>query len=440
MPSTRFTLLTAALGAAAVLGAAQLAAAQAAPGEEGPYLIKGGTVVNADGQRMPNTDILIRNNRIVAIGAGATATNAKIIDAAGKFIYPGMIDANTGIGLQEIGGFQTMNLRSEMGQFNPHMKALVALNVESEILGVTRMNGVTSVVTSPTGGAISGQAALINTAGWTWEDLAVTKSAGMMINPPGLNAGGGGRGGGGGGRGGGGGADPAAAARAAAEFETFMTTAKEYDASRTAGTAKLDLIYEAMRPVFRKEVPAIITANSDSAIKGAIAFGEKWGVRVVISGGSDAWKVRTLLAEKNIPLILGSIESAPGDDVPYDVIYAQPGLLYDAGVKFAFSTGNGSNARHVAFHAALAVAYGLKPEGALKALTIWPAEILGAEKEIGSIAPGKLANLFITTGDPLDLRTQVVEVFIKGRQVPDDDRHNRLYLKYKGRPVNVIVP
>ena len=219
-----------------------------------------------------------------------------------------------------------------------------------------------------------------------------------------------------------------------------MTTSKAYHAGRSAGTAKLDLIYEAMRPLFKKEIPAIITANGETGIRNAIAFGEKWDVKVVISGGEDAWKVRTLLAEKNVPLILGSIESAPGDSVPYDAIYAQPGLLYDAGVKFAFSTGNGSNARHVAFHAALAVAYGLPADGALKALTIWPAEMFGADKEIGTIATGKLANLFITTGDPLDLRTQVVEVFIKGRQVPDDDRHNRLYLKYKARPKIIIVP
>lgn len=430
-----------AAGTVLLCAGASLAHAQAAPGDDGPYLIRGGTVVNPGGARMPNTNILIRNNRIAAIGANATATNAKVIDATGKFIYPGMIDANTGIGLTEIGGFQTMNLRSEMGQFNPHMKAIVALNVESEILGVTRMNGVTSVVTSPTGGAISGQAALINTAGWTWEDLAVAKSAGMMINPPGLNGAGGGRGGGGGGRGGrGGGADAASQATALAEFESFMTTARDYHANRTAGTAKLDLIYESMRPLFKREIPAIISANSETAIKGAIAFGEKWNVRIIVSGGSDAWKVRTLLAEKNVPVILGSIQSAPGDSVPYDVIYAQPGLLYDAGVKFAFSTGNGSNARHVAFHASLAVAYGLPSDGALKALTIWPAEIFGADKEIGSIATGKLANFFITTGDPLDLRTQVTEVFIKGREVPDDDRHNRLYLKYKARPKTIIVP
>jgi imidazolonepropionase-like amidohydrolase len=216
-----------------------------------------------------------------------------------------------------------------------------------------------------------------------------------------------------------------------------MEESKAYDDARTNGATKLDLIYEAMRPVFHKEVPAIINANSDQDIRSAIAFGEKWGLRVVIQGGSDAWKVRQLLADKKVPVILSSIEAAPGDSMPYDEIYAQPGLLYDAGVKFAFSTGQGSNSRHVAFHAALAEAYGLKAEGALKALTIWPAEIFGADKEIGTVEKGKLANLFITTGDPLDLRTQVSYVFIKGRDMPFDDRQTRLYLKYKGRPVPI---
>ena len=437
-PNKQFaSLLAAAVAVAAFVAVAattaSTAAAQAGAGDEGTFFIKGGTIVNPGGQRLPNTNILVRNNRIVEIGAAASPTDAKVIDATGKFIYPGMIDASTGIGLTEIGSVQTMGFRSEMGEFNPHMRALVGLNVESEILGVTRMNGVTSVVTSPTGGIISGQAALINTAGWTWEDLAVTKSVGMMITLPG-SGGGGGRGGGGGGRGGRSGAvNPAVAA----DFERFMTESRDYDKGRTAGSAKLDLIYEAMRPVFSKQIPAIIPCGNEASIRAAIAFGETWGIRVVLQGASDAWKVRKLLAEKNIPVILGGIQAAPGDDVPYDEIYAAPGLLYDAGVKFAFSTGGGANARHVAFHAALAVAYGLPADGALKALTIWPAEILGADKEIGSITKGKLANLFITTGDPLDLRTQVVEVFIKGRLLAADDRHSRLYAKYKSRPLPI---
>ena len=412
-----------------------IAGAQASPGKDGTFLIRGGTVVTGTGERLANTSILIRNGRIAQLGPNLTAANAQIIDATGKFVYPGMIDANTGIGLQEIGGVQTMTMRSEMGQFNPHIRAVVGLNVESEILGVTRMNGVTSVITSPTGGSISGQAALINTAGWTWEDIAVVREAGIVINLPG--GGGRGRGGGGGGRGRGGAAPDA---NAGAELETFMQQSKDYDAKRAAGMTNVDLVYESMRPLFAKKVPAIIGANSEASIKDAIAFGEKWGIRVVIQGGGEAWKVRTLLAQKNVPVVLGSIESAPGDTQPYDEIYAQPGLLYEAGVKFAFSTGNGSNARHVPFHAQLAIAYGLPPEGALKALTIWPAEIFGADKDIGSITQGKLANLVVMSGDPFDLRTQVTNLFIKGRLVPADDRQSRLYDKYKGRPGQVITP
>jgi imidazolonepropionase-like amidohydrolase len=296
------------------------------------------------------------------------------------------------------------------------------------------MNGVTNVLTSPTGGLISGQASLINTAGWTWEDLSVRRSAGIVINLPTAGGGRGGRGGGGGGRGGG------APSGTLAELESFLTTAKAYAADRDAGTAKLDLVYESMRPLFRKETIAIVPANGETAIKEAVAFGEKWGIRIVISGAAEAYKVRTLLAQKNVPVILSALEASPGFNTVYDEIYAQPGLLNDAGVKFAFSTGSGSNARHVPFHAALAVAYGLPEDVAIKALTLWPAEIFGADKDIGSIAQGKQANLFIASGDPLDLRTQIEEIFIKGREVPDDDRQHRLYDKYKNRPGNVITP
>src|SRR5215207_2510563 len=283
--SARFVAATFSAGAArAVLATALLVpatlSAQASPGAGGSFLIRGGTVVTGTGDQLPNTNILVRSGRIAEMGPNVTATDAKVIDATGQFVYPGMIDANTGIGLQEIGGVQTMSMRSEMGQFNPHMRALVALNVESEILGVTRMNGVTSVITSPTGGSISGQATLINTAGWTWEDLAVMRNAGMIINLPSAGGGGRGRGGGGGGRGG----APAGpdVATLTAELEAFMQASKDYDTRRATGSAKLDLIYESMRPLFKKEIPAIIPASTEAQIKQAIDFGEKWGVRVVV--------------------------------------------------------------------------------------------------------------------------------------------------------------
>jgi imidazolonepropionase-like amidohydrolase len=429
----RFAASRAALLAALAVSTASTAFAQASPGADGVYIIRGGTVVTGTGEKLPNTSILIRAGRIAEIGASvATPAGAKVVDATGKFVYPGMIDSYTGIGLQEIGGVTTMTMRSEKGQFNPQLFALVGLNVESEMLGVTRMNGVTTVMTAPAGGMISGQAALINTAGWTWEDLSVKRSAGYIINLPGANGGRGGRGGGG--RGG------AANAGTMAELEQFLQSAKDYNDARAAGSTKMDLLYESLRPLFRREIPAIIAANDEQAIRNAVQFGDKWNIRVVISGGREAYKVRTLLAQKNVPVILSSLESSPDFESTYDEIYAQPSLLNEAGVKFAFSTGSGTNARHVPFHAALAVAYGLPEDAAMKALTIWPAEIFGAEKEIGSIAQGKLANLFVATGDPLDFRSQITEIFIKGRDVPDDDRHHRLYEKYKARPQTKITP
>jgi imidazolonepropionase-like amidohydrolase len=406
--------------------------AQAGVGDDGPYLIRGATVVTGTGQTLQNTNIIVRNGRIERMGPGLTAPNAKVIEAAGKFVYPGMVDANTPIGLVEITGVQTMTMRSEMGQFNPHLRAIVALNLDSELLGVTRMSGVTSVLTTPSGGLISGQAALINTSGWTWEDIGVRSDAGIVINLP--------TAGGGGGRGGRGGIAGAVAGASVADLNAFMAAAKDYHTKRSANATTMDLVYEPMRKLFTREIPALIPANGEQGIRAAVDFGDQWGIKVVIVGGNQAWRVRQLLAQKQVPVILASLMQSVQANQPYDEIYAQPGLLNEAGVKFAFSTGGGANARHVVLDAALATAYGLPKDVALKALTIWPAEIFGAQKDIGTVEPGKLANFVITTGDPMDMRSQIIEVFIKGRMAPEDDRHHRLYLKYKSRPLPIKVP
>ena len=418
---------------AALVATANVAGAQAGVGDDGPYLVRGATVVTGTGQTLQNTNIIVRNGRIERMGQGITTPNAKVIEAAGKFVYPGMVDANTPIGLVEISGVQTMSLRSELGQFNPHLRAIVALNLDSELLGVTRMSGVTSVLTSPTGGLISGQAALINTSGWTWEDIGVRPNAGIVINLPNA-AGAGGRGGGRGGLAG------AVAGATVADLNAFMAAAKDYHGKRTANAVRPDLVYEPMRGLFNREVPALITANGEQGIRQAVDFGDQWGIKVVILGGNQAWRVRQLLAQKQVPVILSSLMQSVQPGQPYDEIYAQPGLLYEAGVKFAFSTGGGANARHVPLSAALAVAYGLPKDAALKALTIWPAEIFGAEKDIGTVEPGKLANFVLTSGDPMDMRSQIIDVFIKGRMAPEDDSHHRMYAKYKARPLPIKVP
>jgi imidazolonepropionase-like amidohydrolase len=280
----------------------------------------------------------------------------------------------------------------------------------------------------------SAELPLINTSGWTWEDIGVKPNAGIVINLPTAGAGGGGRGGGRGGFAG------AVAGASVADLNAFMAAAKDYHTKRNANATKADIIYEPMRALFNKQIPAIIPANGEQGIRSAVEFGDQWGVKVIVVGGNQAWKVRQLLAQKQVPVILSSLMASVQDNQPYDEIYAQPGLLYEAGVKFAFSTGGGANARHVPLSAALAVAYGLPKDAALKALTIWPAEMFGAEKDIGTVEVGKLANFVLTSGDPMDMRSQIIDVFIKGRMAPEDDRQHRLYNKYKARPLPIKVP
>ncbi|MGH7502550.1 MAG: amidohydrolase family protein [Longimicrobiales bacterium] len=418
--------------ALALLAAAVLAsplAAQAGVGQEGTFLIRGGTVWSGGQQRQ--ADVLIQDGHIAAVGPSVSApAGATTIDASGKFVYPGMWDAYTPIGLAEIGGIATMNLRSELGDYNPHNRAIVAINVESEMIAITRSTGVLNVLTAPSGGVISGQAAALHMSGWTWEDMAAKATAAYVINYP--RAGGGGRGG----------FQPSQQQEQAAEermrvavgeLKDMLRMAKSYDEARRAGSTDFDLKLEAMRPMIRGEVTALVSADDEEQIRGAIALADTFGLKLAIQGGREAWKVAELLAQKNVAVVLSSIQSTPGEDEPYDAIYAQPGVLHRAGVKIAFSTGGASNARHVPYHAALATAYGLPAEAAMLALTQWPAEIFGVE-DLGTIEPGRIANVFVTNGDPLDVRTTVEQIFIKGRHIPMDDRHRRLYEKWTARP------
>ena len=416
--------------AVAMLAFVPALSAQSGVGTEGTFFIYGGTVVVGNGQRIVGANVLVQDGRIAGVGTSVSApAGSTMIDASGQFVYAGMIDSYTSIGLNEIGGINTMNMRSELGEYNPHMRAIVAVNTGSEMLGATRSNGVTSAITAPDGGVISGQAALINMDGWTWEDMSVKSNAGYVVNysppPPSPRRGfvrlSGRR--------------AERAKERVEELKGELEKARVYHLAREGGLEDIDLVYESMRPLMRGEVPAIINAESQEEIEGALALADEYGLRIVIRGGRDAWKVREQLADADVPVVLGSLRVTPENDVPYDAIYAQPGILVQAGVKIAFSTGTQAQARNVPYHAALATAYGLSPEDAWRALTVWPAEIWGVDDVIGTVEEGKMANLFVADGDPLDIRTHVTEVFIKGRHVPMDDRATRLYEKHDARPI-----
>jgi imidazolonepropionase-like amidohydrolase len=428
------------LGVVSALAAASALAAQMTPGAPKPaaaYVIRNATIVPVTGPRITNGNVVMQGGKIVAVGASAAApAGATVIDGTGLFVYPGLINSGTYIGLDEIGSVPGGNDRTELGEFNPHDVALSAVNPHSELIPVARYNGLTSAITAPTGGLISGQASLIDLSGWTGDEMAVKRSAGMVVNYP--------RSGGRGGRGGGGGRGGAQPAEDMNEtlrhLREYFANARAYSdvkaklASGAPGMQKTDLAMEAMVPVMRGESPVIFEAETVAQIRGALAFADSFKLKPIIRGAHEAWQLADTLAARKVPVIVGPIYAAPDPEAPYDEIYANPGVLAKAGVIVAFQTGGASSIRDLPFEVALTVGFGLDADDAIKSITINPARIWGVADRLGSIETGKVANLFVTTGDPLDPRSHVRYLFIRGEQVPLVDRHTKLYEEFRARP------
>ena len=425
--------------ALALAGAAPLAAQQqaAASRPAAVYAIRNATIVPVVGSRIQGGTIVLREGRIEAVGAGVQVpAGAQVIDGTGLFVYPGLFDAGTTLGLIEIGSVPGGNDQQELGDFNPHDDALSAVNPTSELIPTVRVNGVTTVITAPRGGVIAGQAALMDLAGWTPQEMAVVPRAGMVLTFPRIA----------GGRRGFGGPQRSDAEqreelnRQTRALQNYLRDAVAYSdvkariAAGGAGTQEISLPMEAMVPVVRGESPVIVEADNVEQIRGALALADSFHLRIILRSGRQAWRLADTLAARRIPVIVGPTTVSPGDNDPYDAIYALPGVLARAGVRIAFQTASASDARSVAYNAALATAYGLDPEQALRALTINPAQIFGVADRYGSLEAGKVANVMVTNGDPLDPRTQVRYVFIRGQLIPRDDRHNRLYEQFRVRP------
>jgi imidazolonepropionase-like amidohydrolase len=412
---------------------AQNAPAPAASGTAGTYVVRGATIVPVSGPRIPNGTVVISNGTIAAVGANVQApAGATVIDGSGLFVYPGMIDSGTQLGLTEIGSVPGPTDLQEIGEFNPQNVALTAVNAHSELIPVARANGVTTAITGPRGGLVSGQVALIDLVGWTPGEMAAKPQAAMVMSYPRSRAGGRRFG-----------PQPSEAeqretmTRQVKALYDFLRDAKAYAdiVGRTEHrTGRTNLVMQAMIPVVRGEQSVVFDVETDDQIRGVMALADTFGIKPIIRGGSDAWKVADELARREIPVIVGPLTRAPAADEPYDAVYANPGVLARAGVKIAFQTDNASDVRNLPYNAALATAYGLDPEAALRALTLSPAEIWGVADRYGSIAQGKVANVIVTTGDPLDVRSTVRHLFIRGQPVPFTDRHTDLYDRFMGRP------
>lgn len=406
-------------------------------------LLRGATVHPVSGPDIPDGAVLVRDGKIAEVGARiAVPKGARVIELKGLHIYPGMIDSSTEIGLTEIEAVREMSDIADIGLFKPQLRAATAVNPASEHIPVTRANGITSVITSPGGGIVAGQSVLMHLNGWTMEDMVVRAPAAMRMEYPYIRM-----------PGRFGDSGPAATPgrpsayteakkryeRQLRELNGLMESARRYrQAKAAAGPGfETDLKLEAMIPVLDGKVPMLIRAEKEKTIKEAIAFADRQKVKMILEQGNEAWKVAAELKAHNVPVILAPTLRLPDEeDDPYDKPFSIPGELWKAGVKFAFASfgpGAEDNPRNLPYEAAAAVGFGLPREEALKAVTLSAAQIWGVGDELGSIEKGKWADLIVTDGDPLETRTQIKQMYIKGAVVDLENKHHRLYEKYLAR-------
>ncbi len=429
---TRHIILVLALAFAYVTS---VYASDSIPGkpQDHPIAIVGATIHTVSGSDIEKGTILFDKGKIVAVGAQVTLPpGTETIDAAGKHVFPGLISSSTQIGLTEIEAVRATRDMNETGLINPNVRAETAVNPESELIPVARANGITMAVSTPTGNLIAGTSAMMMLDGWTWEDMTLKAPAALNVYWPEM------------------GVSQSPWVRRTEEeqkkerdtrikelTDAFRDARAYWTAKRAEGAGGLpyhdvDVRWESMIPVLEGKVPVVVWADEIRQIEAAVAWAEHENVRLIIGGGHDAWRVAELLKEKKIPVLAGAIYRLPDRRFEeYDEPLMLPAKLYQSGIKFSIITQDESgHERNLPYHAATAAAYGLPKAEALRAITLSPAEIFGVADRVGSLDPGKDATLIVTTGDILDIRSNVTMEYIQGRKVDLSSRHTRLYEKY----------
>jgi imidazolonepropionase-like amidohydrolase len=404
------------------------------------YVIRNARIVTVSGAEIENGTVVISGGKIAAVGANVSApAGAKEIDGKGLIVYPGMIDLGTNMGLVEIPtGVPGSVDAQELGDMNPNIAAVWSVNPHSAHIGVTRVGGVTNALSLPSGGIISGQGAFLNLFGSSPREMALVPEAVLMVEFPRIGGGGFGFG------------QPNITTEATTqrdrrieELRKIFRDAEAYGRAQDAyrndpksiPRPVTDLKLAALVPYARGERPVIFRAEREREIRAAIRFAEELKLKPIIIGASEGWKAASFLKEKNVPVILdGTLNLPLREDDAYDSLYENAAKLQTAGVRFCISTGDsGAHVRDLPFNAGMAAAFGLPKAEALKSVTLYPAQILGVADRLGSIEPGKLANLVITDGDMLEARTNVRYLFIGGRQLPLVSRHTMLNDEFKDR-------
>lgn len=359
-----------------------------------------------------------------------------VIEATGKHVFPGFMDSGTSLGLVEVNAVPVTVDNREVGNVNPNMLAFTAFNPHSASIPVTRVSGVTHVITAPQGGLVSGQAALMDLWGYSPDSMAIDATAGMVLNWPSAQSRGWGP------------RNPEQAEKrykeAVRNLNKWLDNARFYDQMMNefeadpSGKTKPEKNQQlqAMRALVQGETPLIIAVSSEKDILNAIEWSsheDNSSLNIVFAGVEEGWRVAEKIAEAGIPCLVSTLYTPVRS---YDHIhrpYENPAALMKAGVKVAIMTGEVENVRNLPFNAGYAAAYGMGTEEAIKAVTINPAEIFGVSDRLGSLEIGKQANLFISSGDPFEPLSQIEQVFIKGYQIPMDSRHTQLFEEFLDR-------
>ncbi|HKL14730.1 MAG TPA: amidohydrolase family protein [Balneolaceae bacterium] len=396
----------------------------------GKFAITNAKIYTVTNGIIENGTIVINRGIIEAVGSDIEIPSGYgVYDYRGGEVYPGMIDSGTQLGLKEIGSIAESQDFEEYGDITPQMEALSAVNPNSESIPVTRVSGVTTTLTMPDGGLLPGTAATINLFGYT-PDQMYAGSKGLVVNFPNSR-------------------------------RSWRQTQEQADRAREKALEDLNAVFdkaelyaeiedaedtryypemEALATAIRGDLLMYIEVNAAKDILSALEWVENRGYdNVVFTGVLEGWRVAEKIAEAGIPVITGPVLSTPtrGSDA-YDAAYKNPGLMQQAGIKVAIRSGDTENARNLPYNAAFAATYGMGRDEALKAVTINAAEIMGVGDSIGSIEVGKKANLFVADGDPFETKTQILNVFIDGYQVPMTSRQIELYEKFLNRNPGLI--
>ena len=402
--------------------------------QEHPIALVGGRVHTVSGAVLPSGTVLFDQGRIMAVGLSpAIPAGTECIDVSGKDVYPSLFDPFSRIGLTEIDQVRSTLDLQEVGNITPNVRAQVAVNPESELIPVTRSGGVLLALTAPQAGLIGGTSAVLMLDGWTWGEMTLAAPVALHVTWPTMTL------------------DYApslpdsvkqkqqqARTKALRDLKQAFDEARAYRTARRSGRRlapkhQNDQRWEAMIPVLEGKLPVIVEADEIQQIQAAIGFAAEEKVRLILLGGYDAPRCAALLKRYDVPVIVSDIHRLPlrrGD--AYDDPFTLPERLRQEGIRFCIANGGGAwNERNLPYAAATAVAYGLPADEGLKAVTLYPAQILGVADRVGSIDVGKDATLIVTNGDPLDTGSHVERAFIRGRQIDLNDRQKTLYEKYR---------